>query len=470
MKFMFKAKLHKGNTLLKPLYAFFLLAVIFITALILRLYPVIHAPETFNKGFGFFGDSGLYHSIGYNLYKGNGFSGSNNALAFGFKTEGVKLEYEPAAVRAPVYPFFISAVYRFFCSDEDMKSLEVWHKNWDKVRIVQCFLDAIVCVLVFFISRTIFNGTFFPALISSGLYCFSFYNIFYTRALLTESVTTFLLAVFLLLCVLAIKRDKLYLWGMAGLSCGLVVLTRPEYLLFPAVFMFYMVFINRKQILSAAKKILVFFITAAVVVMPWTIRNYHEFKEFIPVSVGCVGFNMFLGTFESNNDWLGWIKDLPDSAFDTKEEKLRAQLLFSSYLATFPTGSIKVKDLDDSLKDLAIKRIKKYPFECLKRWVTAVPRLWYQFYKPMYLKKEASGWFFVFYFIFALCGLWKSTKEERALMAPVCLLFIYLNLVLLPLFIEPRYGVPLMPGIICVASMGIWKISRSLLCAEGENK
>jgi hypothetical protein len=25
------------------------------------------------------------------------------------------------------------------------------------------------------------------------------------------------------------------------------------------------------------------------------------------------------------------------------------------------------------------------------------------------------------------------------------------------LHIEPRYGVPLMPGIICVASIGIWK-------------
>ena len=36
--------------------------------------------------------------------------------------------------------------------------------------------------------------------------------------------------------------------------------------------------------------------------------------------------------------------------------------------------------------------------------------------------------------------------------------FIYINFIFLPLHIEPRYGVPLMPGIISLASIGIWKV------------
>jgi hypothetical protein len=107
---------------------------------------------------------------------------------------------------------------------------------------------------------------------------------------------------------------------------------------------------------------------------------------------------------------------------------------------------------------LALERIRKHPFECLKGWVIKIPRLWYQFYIPMYLYKEASGGFFIFYFIFALFAMWKSTKEEKILMAPVCLLFVYLNFIFLPLHIEPRYGVALMPGVICLTSIGVLKM------------
>ncbi len=449
-------KITETNISIKPLYAFILLAAIFVTALIIRLSPVIQTPETFRNGFGPYGDTYLYHVLAYNLYKGNGFSGTDKGQAFGFKVDE-KPKYEPAIVRGPVYPFFLSMVYRIFCSEKDMQYLEVWHKNWDKVRIAQCLLDAIVCILVFFISRVISKKSFIPALISSVLYCFSFYNIFYTRALLSESVTTFLLTASLLFCVLGLKHDKSYLWGLAGSLFGLVMLSSPEYLLFPVTLMLYMIFINRKHTLNAVKKFLVFIITATIVVIPWTVRNYHVFKQFIPVSVGALGVNLFLGTFESNNNWQSW-EELPDNAFNSKEEKAIDQSLFSSYLLSFKTGRINVKDVDNSLKNLALKRIQKHPFECLKRWIIRIPRLWYQFYVPLYRDKEASGGFFIFYFIFALCALWKGAKEERALMAPLCLLFIYLTFILLPFHIEPRFGVSLMPGIICMASIGIWKI------------
>lgn len=446
---------------LKPLYAYVLLAVIFVTALIIRLSPVIQSPETFKSGFGPFGDSYLYHVLAYNLYKGNGFSGIDNGQAFGVNMQATKPVYEPSVGRGPVYPFFISMVYRIFCSDDDMQSIRDWHKNWDKVRIAQCFLDATICILVFFITRTIFPKSFIPALISAGLYCLSFYNIYYTRVLLSESVTTFLMTVSLLFCILGLKRDQSYLWGLAGLLFGLVILSRREYLLFPAILMFYMIFINRPNILNAVKKSLVFLLAAVIVVVPWTIRNYHVFKKIIPVSVGCVGFNLFLGTFETNDpdkNWNNFGADLPDSAFKSQEEKAVIQPVFASYMEAFQTGSIKAKDFDDDLVNFALKRIQKHPFECLKCWVTRMPRLWYQFYIPLYRDREASGGFFVFYFIFALCTLWKGAKQERDLMAPVCFLFIYLVFVFFPLHIEPRYGLPLMPAIICMASLGIWRI------------
>ena len=48
-------------------------------------------------------------------------------------------------------------------------------------------------------------------------------------------------------------------------------------------------------------------------------------------------------------------------------------------------------------------------------------------------------------------------KEERVLMGLVGLLFLYLNLIFLPLHIEPRFGVALMPGIIALTGIGLGK-------------
>lgn len=445
------------NISLKPLYAFILLATIFTAALIIRLYPVIETPETFRDGFGPYGDTFLYHVIGYNLYQGNGFSGTDDGRAFGLSQEGTKLEYEPAITRGPVYPFFISLVYRILGSKKDMGSIQTWHKNLDKVRIVQCVLDALVCILLFLMVRAIYKKSILPALIVALLYCFSFYNIFYTRALLSESVTTFLLSASLLFCTLGLKHDKTYLWALAGAFFGLVILARTEYILFSLILALYLIFINHQHIVNAIKKSLVFIIAVSIVVIPWTARNYFIFRKLIPVSVGGVGYNLFLGTFEANKNWHGW-NEMPDDVFDTKKEKAVAQSLYASFQKYMSAGSIKAKEFDDALMRLAFERIRKHPLECLKGWLIKIPRLWYQFYIPMYLYKEASGNFFIFYFVLALFALFKGVREEKILMAPICLLFVYLTFIFMPLHIEPRYGVPLMPGIICLASIGIWKI------------
>jgi hypothetical protein len=43
----------------------------------------------------------------------------------------------------------------------------------------------------------------------------------------------------------------------------------------------------------------------------------------------------------------------------------------------------------------------------------------------------------------------------RVIAAPIVLLFGYLNVVFLPLHVEPRFGVALMPGIAALAGVGL---------------
>ena len=436
------------------------LSIIFLAALVIRLYPAIKSPERMKKGFGPFGDAHLYHCIAYNLYNGNGFSGTDDGTTYGTSKERKTTEYEPAVNRGPVYPFFIYTIYKFFGDTEAMESFGTWHKNWHRVRIAQCILDAFICILVFFIVRLICPQSIWPAFISAFIYAFSFYNIYYTRTLLSESVTTFLLALAVLFFVLGIKSERTIWSFLGGSSFGLVVLSRVEYapfILLLAIFFFF----TRQRLLSIAiKKGIIFLIGAALVIGPWMVRNYTILKKPAVITIGSLGNNLFWGTFGTKENWVGWGK-FPEEIFANEQEKEEVYSLYNEYLKYYSDGSIKFKEADDALMELALERIRERPLQALKVWITRIPRLWYQDYLPIYAYREASSWWFVFYFIFSLLAFFLSSGREKILMAPVGLSFIYLTLILLPLHIESRYSVALMPGFISLTGVGIWKMILS---------
>ena len=441
---------------------------IFILALFLRVIP--SPQEKYRNGLGQFGDTYLYHIIAHNLYRGNGFSGITDGKSFGSEGKSIPVEgYESAASRAPIYPFFIFGVYKFLGNAEDMESILTWHKNWDKVRIVQCVLDASLCVTVYFINRLIWPANAWPALFASILYCFSFYNIYYARALLSESLTTFWVTISLFFSVIGLKYPQTRWWWVAsGAGFALTTLTRPEYILFIPFLGIFIFTINRKNAFLALKTMTIFMVSALIVIIPWTIRNYICFKEPIIVSTGGLGSGLFIGTYESN-DWKGW-RDFPDYIYRSIEEKKLVEKLFSDFGYYFRNGSIKIREVDAALTAIALDKLKSDPLRIVKLWVEKIPRLWYQNYIQMYAVKEPSGVYFIFYFFFALVAFfYKSKKEDKILMMPIVLLFFYLNCIFLPLHVEPRYGVTIMPGMICLAGIGLWKSVKLFFRSQGSS-
>jgi len=430
------------------------LVVILFTALFIRLSPT--PQEVFRDGFGIFGDTHLYHRIAYNLYMGNGFSGTLNKGAYGMVQKDACIEYEPAITRGPVYPFFLFAVYKILGNPEDMKSIKTWHRNLDKVRIVQAVLDASLCILLFLMVRIICPESIWPALISAILYCFCPYNIFYTKALLAESIATYLLTWTIFFCVMALKNNKSVWWWVGpGIGFGLVVLCRPEYLLVFPLLAVFILFLHRRNLSAGLKKAGVFLISAAIIISPWTIRNYALFKKLIIVAESGIGLNLFIGTYENEDSWKGWkgsLVNIPD-----KDEREEFKKLSSSAGPFFKVGSIRAKEFDDGIKALAIDRILNNPIDCLVNYIRKAPRLWYQNYIPMYGVKEASGLYFIFYFAFAICAYFGTERRSQIYFMPTVLIFFYLNVIFFPLHIEPRYSVALMPGIITLAGIGIWK-------------
>jgi hypothetical protein len=180
------------------------LTLIIIFALAIRLFPVLNSPEKLRGGLGPFGDSFLYSLLASNLSEAKGFVTDKGKAAF---------------TRGPGYPLFMSIIYKFFGRSGDTFAV-----SWDKVRIAQCILDTACCLLVFCIVWLIYPECIVFALVSAALYSLSFYNIYYTRVLLSETLTTFLVTLFILMAILSLIRKQIRWFFYSGVSLGFIVL------------------------------------------------------------------------------------------------------------------------------------------------------------------------------------------------------------------------------------------------------
>ena len=438
-----------------------LLSIIVVVALIVRLNGVIREPERINSGFGPFGDTYFYHRIAYNLYVAGQYSATYDGRAYGENIKEEVIAYEPTAIRGPVYPFFMCAIYKLLCNKEDMTSKGDLHKNFDKVRIVQCIIDASLCILIFFIVHLIYPTSFVPALLASFLHCLNFYNIFYTKALLSETVTAFFVTLLILLFIFSLKRGKKWCFFLSGICTGTVILSRFEYSLFIAVLALLIYLFGGKPKLYAIKNAFLFLTGTAVVILPWTIRNYIAFNKVIPVSYGTFGYVLWQGTFETNEVWSRW-GDYPDDIFSDEKERERVMNLEKTFNSQLLSGDIAIVKTDKEFMKMALKRIRDDPFKCFKNWIIKIPRLWYQMNIQMYVYKEPSGMYFIFYFCFALYAVIFSRSSERIFMFPIVLLFVYLTIIFLPLHVEARYGVTAIPSIVSLTGIGIWKFLNKI--------
>jgi 4-amino-4-deoxy-L-arabinose transferase-like glycosyltransferase len=106
--------------------------------------------------------------------------------------------------------------------------------------------------------------------------------------LLSEPLAAFLLTAALLAFLWAADRRSVVAWLVPGLLFGALILTRPEYqaitLVF-AAFAGWRVWRDRSP-RPAVASVVVLLAGAALVVGPWTVRNYVVLDELVPVTTG----------------------------------------------------------------------------------------------------------------------------------------------------------------------------------------
>jgi hypothetical protein len=422
-------------------------------ALAVRLEPMLAHPEARRGGLGAFGDSALYLALGVAIADGNGFAVSPEP----------GLPSEPVIMRGPVYPFYVSLVYRTWralTGPEALRRPTARGEVFAAIRQSQAVIGALDCVAVFALTRVLWPSSFVPALLAALLTALCPYTIYYTRELLKESVATSLLTWTMLAGTLA-ARERRVVWGvLTGIGSALLALCTPQFLpLAPllAVAVVAMRRAERRAMTVAAVLLAAWVMTIA----PWTYRNWVVFDRFVPVSTGDLGYSLYLGTFESNTNWTGW-HEFPDAIFTSPEQKQEVFAARDRLLDAAATGSVRTVELDRVFKRLALERIAADPVGWLLLGFRRLPRLWFQFYIPMYADPEPSGLFFLAYFVLAVFALVAVQHDVRLRMLPIVLLFLFENAVYLPLHVEPRQATPLFPSLLCLSAIGLFLAARML--------
>jgi 4-amino-4-deoxy-L-arabinose transferase-like glycosyltransferase len=386
------------------------LFVIFILAFVIRsLYAWL--------GRWWAGDSQEYLAIAKNLVFNHSFS----------LTTGV-----PTASRPPLYPFLIAAFW--------------WTDNAPitAVILLQIICGAATAVLVYLIANDRFCRS--VALLAALGATFAPMTVHYTAVILTEPVFIFLFA------------GGVFLWGRnrgvaAGLVFGLAALARTIVIPFLGCLAL-LAFLPPWR--SNRRLFLLIFVSAMGITSVWIMRNAIVFRKFILVQSTGYGINLFAGTIEpqiyGDDLWTKVIKEIGANEGDGNDES----------------------DRDHKLMLRAVERIKVDPAQYLRVRLKQYPRLFldsgdYLLGSSNITFKEAleKGRALVVItkisfmlgnvaiFVLALYGIFLERRHFVSL-SHIILFPVFLFLVHLPMWVESRYSLTVMPLVLILAARGIY--------------
>jgi 4-amino-4-deoxy-L-arabinose transferase-like glycosyltransferase len=191
----------------------------------------------------------------------------------------------PTAHWSFLYPLYLAGIYR----------LIGYHPLG--ARLFQGIVGgALMCLFIYLIGRRIVSER--VALLGAGLAAVYGYFIYYSVALMTE--TFFIVMVLLSLLVSLQLKDEpsLARWILLGLSLGVATLIRQTILLFAPVLFVWLFWELKGRI--RLWHVVVSLGMIVLLITPWTMRNYHVYRQFLPLNS-----NAGYALYASNHPHLG---------------------------------------------------------------------------------------------------------------------------------------------------------------------
>lgn len=185
------------------------------------------------------------------------------------------------------------------------------------IQLLQIALDALMVLLVFSIARRLYRRDR-AALIAAGLYAVFLPIARITRIPHLDIWAVYATLIVAWLMVRARDSERPVRWLLAaGLATGIGLYFRPGVLLIPvAMALAAIAWIGWRRALAAAA---IPVVVAALLAVPWTIRNFNDFDRFIPTRIG-IGQNLWEGLGEVQNDFGATLDDQVTAAQVKQED------------------------------------------------------------------------------------------------------------------------------------------------------
>jgi 4-amino-4-deoxy-L-arabinose transferase-like glycosyltransferase len=347
--------------------------------------------------------------------------------------------------------------------------------NWLPVFIVNSILGAFICVLIYFLGKQLANTE--TGIISS---LYSTIYILFIRSTPTggkEIWMTFFVVIILLLLIPSLKADRINakLWGL-GVVYAFFVHLDERYLVYSPFLALCFLCFDRNSFPVRIKKSLLFTGTLLILMVPWTIRNYHVYHRVIIIGVRTNPFTEKLLGYEhekyyDDNYTLGW------------------------YISPGRTDSI-IKGLTDKYDDgtkIPSQQITAMKNGRLPRYFSRSEVMWASFkrlWQPFILNEGMyyhTGYRFIswsvihnvfviltyswllFFLPFGLYYLFKHNKVSFYIILSIFLIHTFTHILFIP-FTEDRYRIPIDPLVIIASMAGLlFFINKFLLKDTNQN-
>ncbi|MDP2921174.1 MAG: glycosyltransferase family 39 protein [Candidatus Omnitrophota bacterium] len=351
-----------------------------------------------------------------------------------YPLKGIQVFFRP-----PFYPLFLAALYK------------ISFQNILLVKIAQALLGGAACYLIFLIAKSLFNKR--VAFVSFILAAINPFFIQWTGSLQTEALFLFL---FLASICLLIRYDKTNLRRdlfFSSIFLALATLTKPVGLIiFPFLCLF--LFLKRKNGFNIALRHTVIFIAAFFcVILPWTIRNYKVYHEFI-----------FINNAQGVVFW-GGNNEIVYKMFNAKTsaEYQKYNKEYWDYSEVLLSGmkDLPNKDMQARLSSLAFGFIYSHPKEWMElKWKNFL-FFWHPYLNPFVYPKKEVVLSFAYLFPIMFLGLfgffrqfWLKKVEISSLLL-ILFIFIAGSFQVLINVAALRYRMPIIDPFLIIFASGL---------------
>ncbi len=310
---------------------------------------------------------------------------------------------EPTAHWSYLYTLYLAAVY----------ALGGHHPL--VARLLQVLLSGLSCWLTYRLGQRLFDEE--VGLAAAALSAVCAYFVFFSAALMTQTFYIMALLSALTLAIDLVQCTNRRAWMLLGLTLGLGVLLRQTLLLFMPILIAWIAWMRRPRWTDVTITVAI----VAALVLPWTIRNYRVFGDFL-----LLNSNGGFWFYSSNHPYQGthfdpnYVAPLPEHLRDLAEPALDRGLYWEA-------ASFIITDLQRFVL-LTLSRVPHY------FWLTPSPQ-------SSTLANAGRLSSFTLYLPFMLYGLWLSRRHWRACL-PLYLYVAFDATLHLASWAAPRYRLP----------------------------